>query len=135
MGHLALRYLADTDWIIHALHGNSAIIQRLKDLTIEGIGISIVTTAELYQGAFYSDDPSGNEALLLEFINGYEVVRLDDEICRLFARERGRLKAEGSLIGDLDILIGCTAIRHGLTLLSNNRRHFGRLQGLNIISV
>ena len=93
MRYLGLRYLADTDWIIHALHDNAAIVRRLEELTDEGIGISIITTAELYQGAFYSSDPSGNEALLLEFINGYEVVQLDDEICRLFARERGRLKA------------------------------------------
>ena len=135
MRHITLRYLTDTDWIIHALHGNAAIIQRLEELTPDGIGISIVTTAELYQGVFYSDDPEGNELLLQEFISGYDVVQLDDEICRLFAYERGRLKAEGNIIADLDILIGCTAIRHGLTLLSNNRRHFERLQGLNIISV
>ena len=135
MRHITLGYLTDTDWIIHALHGNAAVIQRLEELTHEGIGISIVTTAELYQGVFYSDDPEGNELLLQEFISGYDVVQLDDEICRLFARERGRLKAEGNIIADLDILIGCTAIRHGLTLLSNNRRHFERLQGLNIISV
>ena len=35
----------------------------------------------------------------------------------------------------MDMLIGATAIRHGLTLLTNNRRHFERLRGLNIISV
>ena len=27
------------------------------------------------------------------------------------------------------------AMRHDLTLLINNRRHFGRVQGLNIVSV
>ena len=63
-----------------------------------------------------------------------QIVQLDDEICRIFAQERGRLRADGNLIGDLDILIGCTAIRHGLTLLTNNRRHFERLRGLTIIS-
>ena len=31
-------------------------------------------------------------------------------------------------------LIGATAISHGLTLLTNNRRRFGRMRGLNIIS-
>lgn len=35
-----------------------------------------------------------------------------------------------------DALVLCnTAMRHGLTLLTNNRRHFGRLRGLDIISV
>ncbi len=130
-----MHYLVDTDWVIHALHGNLAVIRRLEEMTDEGIGISVISTAELYQGVFYSDDPQANEELLLEFLSGYDVVQVDDDICRLFARERGRLKATGTPISDLDLLIGCTAIRHGLVLLSNNRRHFERLEGLNIISV
>ena len=130
-----MRYLVDTDWVIHALHGNLAVIRRLEEMTDEGIGISVISTAELYQGVFYSDNPQANEALLLEFLSGYDVVQVDDDICRLFARERGRLKAAGTPISDLDLLIGCTAMRHGLVLLSNNRRHFERLEGLNIISV
>ena len=91
--------------------------------------------AELYQGVFYSTNPSGNERSLQDFLSGVDVVSLDDEICRLFAMERGRLRAEGISIGDFDILIGATAIRYDLTLLTNNRRHFTRLRGLNIISV
>ena len=130
-----MRYLADTDWVVHALHGNRAVIRRLDELADEGIGISIVSIAELYQGVFYSTDPQGNELRLLEFLGGYDVVQIDDDICREFALARGKLKAAGTLIGDLDVLIGCTALRHGLTLLSNNRRHFQRLEGLSIMSV
>ena len=130
-----MRYLVDTDWVIHALHGSPAVVQRLEELTNDGIGISIISTAELYQGVFYSVEPRANEALLLEFISGYDVIQVDDEICRIFANERGRLKAAGTPVSDLDLLIGCTALRHGLTLLSNNRRHFRRLQGLSIISI
>ena len=130
-----MRYLVDTDWVIHALHGSPAVVQRLEELTNDGIGISIISTAELYQGVFYSIEPRANEALLLEFISGYDVIQVDDEICRIFANERGRLKAAGTPVSDLDLLIGCTALRHGLTLLSNNRRHFRRLQGLSIISI
>jgi predicted nucleic acid-binding protein len=53
----------------------------------------------------------------------------------LFAKERGRLRAAGSLIGDFDLLIGVTAIQNDLTLLTNNRRHFERINGLNIESL
>ena len=41
----------------------------------------------------------------------------------------------GTPIADFDLLIGATAIRHNLTILSNNRRHFERLEGLSVISV
>ena len=62
------------------------------------------------------------------------MVPLDDAACRVFGEERARLREEGNLIGDMDILIGATAISCNLTLLTNNRRHFERMQGLNIVS-
>ena len=107
----------------------------LDSLLPQGVGLSIVSLAELYEGQFNSADPRAQERALLTFLTGVSIIPLDDAVCRLFGRERRRLRREGNLIGDLDILIGCTALRYGLTLLSNNRRHFGRLQGLNIISV
>ena len=73
-----MRYLVDTDWIIHALHGSTAVVQRLEELTDDGIGISIISKAELYQGVFYSKEPRANEALLLEFMSGYDVIQVDD---------------------------------------------------------
>jgi tRNA(fMet)-specific endonuclease VapC len=39
------------------------------------------------------------------------------------------------MIGDCDLLIGATALRHNLTLLTNNRRHFERIDGLRMESV
>jgi len=39
------------------------------------------------------------------------------------------------MIGDCDLLIGATALRHNLTLLTNNRRHFERIEGLHMESV
>ena len=129
-----MHYLVDTDLVIHSLHGIDRVLRRLEEMTLEGVGISIVSVAELYQGVFYSADPVGNEAILQKFMEGYEVLQLDDDICRIFARERSRLKDAGTPIGDLDLLIGATALRRGLTLLTNSRRHFERLTGLSILS-
>ena len=130
-----MQYLIDTDWVIDHLHRLNRVVDRLEDLAPHGLGLSIVSLAELYEGMFYSRDPQGDAGVLHQFLDGVNVLPLDDEVCRIFARERGRLRAEGSLIGDFDLLIASTAMRHGLTLLTNNRRHFGRVQGLNIVSV
>ena len=130
-----MRYLVDTDWAIENLHGREPVVSRLDELADDGLGLSVVSLAELYEGVSYSTDPESEAGSLRNFLLAVQVIQLDDEICRIFAQERGRLRAAGALIGDLDILIGCTAIRHGLTLLTNNRRHFDRLRGLNIISV
>jgi len=39
------------------------------------------------------------------------------------------------IIGDMDLLIGATALQHNLTVLTNNRRHFERIEGLRIESL
>ena len=75
-----------------------------------------------------------NEQKLRSFLAFVDVVPLDDAVCRIFAGERSRLRAEGTLIGDFDLLIGATSVRHGFTLLTNNRRHFERVRGVNILS-
>ena len=130
-----MQYLVDTDWVINYQHSVPRVVGRLNALLAQGVGLSIVSLAELYEGEIYSANPQAEALALREFLSAVQVVHLGDDICRIFARERGRLRAEGNLIGDLDILIGSTALRHGLTLLSNNRRHFGRMHELNIISV
>ena len=85
-----MNYLADTTWIIEYLMGNEAIIQRLRPLREEGLSVSIISVAELYEGVFRSRDPSGNEGELRDFLSGVTVLGLDDEICKVFGRERAR---------------------------------------------
>lgn len=130
-----MQYLVDTDWVIDHLHGREQVVRRLEELEREGIGLSVVSLAELYEGVFYSTAPQDNEQVLQDFLYGVEILTLNDDICRLFAQERGRLRAAGMIIGDFDLLIGATAICYDLTLLTNNRRHFERLDGLSIISI
>ena len=130
-----MQYLLDTDWVVHCLHGVTRVTARLDQLMPEGVGLSIVSMAELYQGVFFSTDPEGNERALHQFLAGIDLVPIDDAVCQIFATERGRLRAAGTSIGDFDLLIGSTAIRHNLTVLTNNRRHFERVRGLRILSV
>jgi tRNA(fMet)-specific endonuclease VapC len=63
------------------------------------------------------------------------VLPLDERICDRFGLERGRLRQQRLTIGDFDLLIATTCLRHGLTLCSNNRRHFEVVEGLEIVSV
>ena len=127
--------LLDTDWAISYLNRVPRTVLRMVELRSEGISISIVTVAELYEGVLNSNNPVHNEHMMTDFLRQYSVISLDVPICRIFGVERARLRAAGTLIPDMDLLIGATALHHNLTLLSNNRRHFERLPGLSIISV
>ena len=131
---MTLRYLIDTDWIIHYLNGHSAIVSRLKTLSDQGCAVSVVSLAELYEGVYYSSNPKGNAQTLNDFLLGVTTLGIDAETCKIFGQHRGRLRAAGKVLGDFDLLIGSTALRHDLTVLTNNRRHFTLIDGLPVES-
>ena len=120
---------------IHYLNQQPAIVGRLDTYRADGVTISIVSVAELYEGVYGSIDPAASEETLQQFLRGVQVLSVDEAVARRFGQERAHLRATGQLIGDVDLLIGATAITQGLTLLTNNRRHFERLEGLLIESV
>jgi len=132
---MTFAYLVDTDWAIHHLNGNRAVIERLEALHPDGLGLSVAALAELYEGVYYSRDPEESERKLNDFLDSVSIVGLDEETARIFGRERGRLRSIGQRIGDMDLMIAATALQYDLTLLSNNRRHFDRIDGLRIESI
>ena len=131
-----LRYLVDTDWAIYYLRRRPNVVQRLDALLPQGVGISIISVTELYVGAAGAVDPAAGASEVRKFLDAdIPLVGLDTETGQIFAQEKARLRQSGNLIPDFDLLIGATALRHNLTLLSNNRRHFERISGLSILSV
>jgi len=132
---MSIRYLVDTDWAIHYMNGLPQIVQRLDELQPDGIAISMASLAELWEGVYYSRDPANSEQVLRQFLRTVSLVPIDEEVCRRFGMERGRLRGIGRLIGDVDLLIGTTALSRDLTLLTNNRRHFEIIDGLRLVSL
>jgi tRNA(fMet)-specific endonuclease VapC len=127
-------YLIDTDWTIDYLNDKEPVASKIEELREEGIGLSIVSVAELYEGVYHSRDPEASERKLLGFLNGVAILGIDEEICRTFGEERGKLRKKGLLIGDLDLLIDSTSLHYEIPLSTNNRKHYERIEGLRIIS-
>lgn len=132
---MKLSYLIDTDWIIHYLNGNSGIVEKIGSLEKEGLAASVISVAELYEGIYYSTNPAGNEKALNDFMGGISTLGIEDEVCKVFGKERGRLRQEKKMIGDFDLLIASTCLHHKLTLMTNNRKHYEMVGGLNILSL
>ncbi|MGO8788895.1 MAG: type II toxin-antitoxin system VapC family toxin [Terriglobia bacterium] len=127
-------FLVDTDWVIDHFNGVETVTRHLQALRAQGLALSIISVAELWEGVHFSKDPARSEALLTEFLSGVIILGIDEEICRRFGQLRGSLRSAGKLVGDFDLLVAASALRHDLTLLTNNRRHFERIEGLRIES-
>jgi len=127
-------FLVDTDWVIDHFNRVGAVTQRLQELQKEGLVLSIISVAELWEGVHFSNDRERSQAMLEEFLSGVVVLGVDEEICKQFGQLRGSLRRQGKLVGDFDLLIAASALRHNLTLLTNNRRHFQSIEGLRFES-
>lgn len=102
-----MEYLVDTDWAIDYMNGIPRVVQRYDELASQGVGLSIISLAELYDGVFGVADRQSAEQGLQYFLDDIEmIVPLDDAVCRIFAMERIRLRSAGTRIDDLDLLIG-----------------------------
>ncbi len=128
-----MRYLIDTDWVINHLRGSERVTAKLEELAASGLALSIVSVAELYEGVHRSVSPNKTESSLNQFLTAVTVLGLNKPICRLFGQERARLRKEGQLIGDFDLLIASTCLHHNLILLTDNVREFERVEGIRLL--
>lgn len=127
-----MKYLVDTDWIIDGLANKLDVLTALRTLARDGIAVRIVSFAELYEGAYGSQNPQQEIARIQQFLASYPVINLSDAITNRFGQVRTQLRAQGMLIPDLDLLIGVTAVVHGLMVMTRNVRHFGRIPGVTL---
>ncbi|MDR4504418.1 MAG: type II toxin-antitoxin system VapC family toxin [Candidatus Scalindua sp.] len=130
-----MKYLIDTDWAIHYLNGKQNIVDQLIALRKEGLAISVTSLAEVYEGVYYSLDPKSSQEGLNNFLKLVSVLPDSDEIAKIFGKVRGGLRKKGELIDNFDLMIASTALHHNLTVLTNNCKHFEKVDELEIISI
>ncbi|HEU4508304.1 MAG TPA: type II toxin-antitoxin system VapC family toxin [Pyrinomonadaceae bacterium] len=124
-----MRYLLDTDSVSFALRGQGEVGARLQTKRPSDLCISAITLAELRYGA----DRKGSRklhALIDTFAAAVEVVSFDETAAAEFGRIGSILAERGTPIGEFDALIAAHAIALRCTLVTNNVRHFARVQGL-----
>ena len=89
----------------------------------EEFGISVITALEFLEG--YREILDGER-----FLAPFPHLAVTTEVARAASRIRRNLRQRGEKIGDFDVLIAATAISYGHTLVTENTRHFARVDGL-----
>jgi tRNA(fMet)-specific endonuclease VapC len=126
--------LLDTDVFSYLLKARDARADAYRP-HVKGktVAVSFVTIGELFYGAEKKNWSPANRANLQEKLKTVVVVPYDEELCRTYARIRAALPA-GIVVGANDLWIAASAMRHSLSLVTNNRKHFEPISGLTIIS-
>ena len=128
---MTIRYLLDTDTCISYMRGKFDLRTKFDEIGFGQCALSVITLAELKFGA---ENSSRREIRLREtemFCRPLNVLSLLD-VLDVYAKEKTRLRRLGQQITDFDLLIGATAIHYDLVLVTNNVKHFERMQFLSV---
>lgn len=126
------KYLVDTDWVVDFLKGKREKVDKLSSLFKEGLNISVITLAELYEGVYASNNMELHLRGLNNFLSGVNVLGIDEEICKTFGKERTTLRKKGKLIDNFDLFIAATCLTHNLILITDNIQHFKKIKRLKV---
>jgi tRNA(fMet)-specific endonuclease VapC len=123
--------LVDTDvWIdffCDAEPGAQAVTRLLKE---RRAAWSVVSVFELFCGATRRRQIEELEVLLSRI----NPVPLSAVAARGAAEQYVRLRRQGKSVGNQDLLIGATAQELEIPVLTRNQEHFGRIDGLQLLS-
>jgi len=125
-------FLLDTDTIIYNMKGNEAIKKNLRHHIDAAMKISVITLMELYYGAYKSNKLSSNLAKVRTIENTFEIISNGKESAENFGMLKASLEKSGTRLDDFDLIIASSALAHNLTLVTNNSKHFSRIEGLKI---
>lgn len=127
-----MTYLLDTNICVFWLRSNASVRQRFDEAGINSYCISQVTVFELRFGAENSDNPSKSHSDLDNFLQGLSVISLDN-IEMHYAKEKARLRKLGIPLHDeFDLIIGATAVEHNYILVTDNTKHFNRIENIQL---
>lgn len=125
-------YLLDTDTIIYSLKGHPAVKKNLERNLHAALKISIITLMELYYGAYKSQKLASNLGKVKHLEATLEIIPLGKESAEVFAMLKADLEKAGTALDDFDLVLAACALSHDLTLVTNNVKHFKRIDGLKL---
>jgi len=130
-----MKYLLDTNICVHYLRGVFKIDQKINEIGATNCYISEITLAELEFGVENSDltfrerRRQGLKAFLTVFETRIVPIR---HCFSIYATQKAKLRHQGQIISDFDLLIASTAVASNMVMVTENVREFERVEGVEI---
>jgi tRNA(fMet)-specific endonuclease VapC len=125
------RYMLDADTVSYALRGQGQVAARLLEHQPSELCVSAITLAELNFGAEARRSQKIRRAIR-SFAKDVTVVPFDEASAERFGVVASALSTRGRPIGLYDTLVAAHALALGLTVVTNNTRHFSQVPGLAV---
>ena len=123
-------YLLDTNTVSAVMRGNADLDARLLQLHANAWCISAVTHSEICFGLALRPEAARLARAAQQFFAVATTLPWDASAAQAHGNLRAKLRVAGTPIGDVDEMIAAHALSLGAVLVSDNLKHFARVDGL-----
>lgn len=126
-------YLLDTNIITYIQRGNSNVIKKITNTSIDHLSICTIVLAECFYGAYHHPTRSKEQVnYYTKYFQNIDVFDFDTKAALEYARIRNELTNTGKSIADMDLMIASICIANDLTLVTNNTKDFISISDLKL---
>lgn len=125
--------LIDTNILSNFFRGHPRVVSRFEEYLneYETFNVSVITYYEIASGLKHRDAHNQLEKFQ-KFISQNTLLPLTPKAVDIAAEWYAELRKKGRPIDDIDLLIAGTALACGLAVVTQNRKHFDRINGLEV---
>ena len=123
--------MLDSNICVYILRGRKGMREQLQKVGWDNCCISEMTVAELLYGAECSSKIEEHKKEVLSFCADIEIIPIGLALSE-YAHQKAILRKKGSLIDDLDLLIGSTAVAIDCIMVTENVKHLNRIENIQI---
>jgi len=126
-----MRYMLDTNICSYVLRSRPPSVKARFDEAGPGsLAVSTVVLAELVYGAERHPKAAVIRREISDFVSRLDVIPWDEDAAEHYGSLRAALEKKGKPLGAMDLMIAAHARSRGATLVSNDVRHFRKVEGL-----
>jgi len=130
-----MRYMLDTNICSHVLRSRPPSVKaRFGETGPGALAVSTVVLAELLYGAARHPKAVAIRREIADLVSRLTVIPWDEAAAEHYGALRAALEKAGTPLGAMDMMIAAHARSLGATLVSNDVRHFDRVEGLRVAS-
>ena len=128
-----MKYVLDTNIVTRLLSGDERVLAHLVDVDPSDVGIPLLVLGELLFGAEKSARRDENRERIRRLTESLRLPQLGLEVVRRYAVVRAEVERRGRRKSDFDLMIACTALEHGATLVTHDAAlKDGTIEGLAV---
>jgi len=128
------RILVDTDVFSYIFGEKEQAKYFLPHIQGKTLAVSFMTVAQLYAGAYKVNWNNSKLQKLENQLKNYAVFPYDFSLCLKWAEIEADCENSGYRIETGDCWIAACAMKYECQLVTNNRRHFEHIKGLNLFA-